>query len=81
MNSEEKYTDQMDDTSDPQYAYRYGIMLYEIYKRHYIEQTEYVELILYWLRRYNSQQITQPEHVIQSQKIIKKLLREYPELR
>lgn len=78
---EEKYRGQMDDTSDPQYAYEYGMALYEIGRRHYIEDMDYAGLIIYWLRRYIAQDETKPECVKQSRYIVTKLLNEYPELR
>lgn len=78
---EEKYRGQMDDTSDPQYAYEYGMMLYEIRKRHYIDGEDFAEKIIYWLRRYQEQESTKPECLKQSRYIVTKLLNEYPELR
>ena len=80
-NLEEKYRGQMDDTSDPQYAYEYGMTLYEISRRHYIEDMDFAGLIIYWLKRYIAQEETQPECVKRSRYIATKLLREYPELR
>ena len=78
---EEKYRGQMDDISDPQYAYEYGMTLYEISKRHYIENMDFAGLIIYWLKRYIAQEETQPECVKRSRYTITKLFREYPELR
>lgn len=80
-NLEEKYHGQMDDTSDPQYAYEYGMILYEISRRHYIEDMDFAGLIIYWLKRYIAQEETQPECVKRSRYTITKLFREYPELR
>lgn len=80
-NLEEKYHGQMDDTSDPQYAYEYGMTLYEISRRHYIEDMDFAGLIIYWLKRYIAQEETQPECVKRSRYTITKLFREYPELR
>lgn len=80
-NLEEKYRGQMDDTSDPQYAYEYGMTLYEISRRHYIEDMDFAGLIIYWLKRYISQEETQPDCVKRSRYTITKLFREYPELR
>lgn len=80
-NLEEKYRGQMDDTSDPQYAYEYGMTLYEISRRHYIEDMDFAGLIIYWLKRYIAQEETQPECVKRSRYTITKLFREYPELR
>ena len=78
---EEKYQGQMDDTSDPQYAYEYGMTLYEISKRHFIEDMDYAGLVIYWLQRYIAQEVTRPECVKQSRYIVTKLLSENPELR
>lgn len=78
---EEKYREQMDDISDSQYAYEYGMTLYEIRRRHYIEGMDYAGLIIYWLRRYIAQEQTIPECVKRSRYIVTKLLHEYPELR
>lgn len=78
---EEKYRGQMDDTSDPQYAYWYGTTLYEIRKRHCIDDMDYAGLIIYWLTRYVEQEETQPACVKQSRYIITKLFNEHPELR
>ena len=80
-NLEEKYRGQMDDTSDPQYAYEYGMTLYEISRRHYIEDMDFAGLIISWLKRYIAQEETQPECVKRSRYTITKLFREYPELR
>ena len=80
-NLEEKYHGQMDDISDPQYAYEYGMRLYEIGRLHYIENEDYAGLIIYWLRRYIAQEETKPECVKRSRYIITKLFNEYPELR
>ena len=80
-NLEDKYRGQMDDTSDPQYAYEYGMTLYEISRRHYIEDMDFAGLIIYWLKRYIAQEETQPECVKRSRYTITKLFREYPELR
>ena len=78
---EEKYRGQMDDTSDPQYAYYYGMTLYEISKKYYIEDMDYAGLIIYWLKRYISQEETEPERVKECRYIEAKLFHEYPELR
>ena len=78
---EEKYRGQMDDTSDPQYAYEYGMMLYEIRQRHYIDAEDFAEKIIYWLRRYMDQEDVKPECVKQSRYVVTKLLNEYPQLR
>lgn len=78
---EEKYRGQLDDTSNPQYAYEYGMMLYEISKRHYIESEDFAEKIIYWLRRYILQDETDAKCVKQAKYIVAKLLNEYPELR
>ena len=78
---EEKYRGQMDDTSDPQYAYEYGMMLYEIRKRHYIDGQDFAGRIVYWLRRYLAQDETEAACVKRSRYIVTKLLNEYPELR
>lgn len=78
---EEKYWGQMDDTSAPQYAYEYGMMLYEIHKRHYIDAEDFAEKIIYWLQRYIDQEESKPECVKQSRYVVTKLLNEYPELR
>lgn len=78
---EEKYHGQMDDTSDPQYAYEYGMTLYQISTRYYIEDIDFAGLIIYWLLRYIAQEETQPECVKRSRYIVTKLFREYPELR
>ena len=80
-NLEEKYHGQMDDISDPQYAYWYGTTLYEIRKRHVIDELDFAGLIIYWLRRYIAQEENDPECVKKSRYIITKLFREYPELR
>lgn len=78
---EEKYRGQMDDTSNPQYAYEYGMALYEISQRHYIENEDFVGQIIYWLWRYIAQEESKLECVKQSKYTITKLLNEYPELR
>ena len=78
---EEKYRGQMDDTSDPQYAYEYGMTLYEISRRHHIEDIDYAGLVIYWLRRYILQEETRPECVKHSRYIVTKLFHKYPELR
>ena len=72
---------QMDDTSDPQYAYEYGMTLYEIGCRYHIEDIDYAGLVIYWLRRYISQEETQAECAKRSRYIVAKLFHEYPELR
>ena len=78
---EEKYRGQMDDTSDPQYAYEYGMTIYNMGERHYMIDLDYAGLVIYWLRRYVAQEVTEPECVKRSKYIITKLFREYPELR
>lgn len=78
---EEKYRGQMDDTSAPQYAYEYGMTLYEIGKRYDIVDLDYAGLVIYWLKRYSEQEETKPECVKQCRYIIAKLFHEYPELR
>ena len=78
---EEKYRGQMDDTSDPQYAYEYGMRLLEIGEIYDIMDLDYAGLVIYWLRRYNAQEETQAECVKKSRYIIAKLFNEYPELR
>ena len=78
---EEKYRGQMDDTSDPQYAYEYGMTLYQISCKYYIEDMDFAGLIIYWLKRYIAQEETQPECVKRCRYTITKLFREYPELR
>ena len=78
---EERYKGQMDDISDSQYAYEYGMTLYEIGKRYYIDGEDYAELIIYWLKRYVDQEETRPECVKKSRYIIAKLHRSYPKLR
>ena len=78
---EEKYRGQMDDTSDPQYAYEYGMTLYEISRRYRIEDMDYAGLVIYWLKRYMAQEETQPECVKKCRYTVTKLLSEYPELR
>lgn len=78
---EEKYHGQMDDTSDPQYAYEYGMTLYEIGCRYHIEDIDYAGLVIYWLRRYISQEETQAECAKRSRYIVARLFHEYPELR
>ena len=78
---EEKYRGQLDDTSDPQYAYQYGISLYEIGRRHLDIDEDYAGLVIYWLRRYILQEETQPDCVKHSRYIVTKLFHEFPELR
>ena len=78
---EEKYRGQMDDTSDPQYAYWYGMTLYDIGWQHYIDDLDYAGLVIYWLLRYIAQDETQPDCVKQSRYVVAKLFHEYPELR
>ena len=78
---EDKYKGQMDDTSDPQYAYEYGMRIYEIGQIHDLIDLDYAGLIIYWLRRYTAQEETQPECVKKSRYIVAKLFNEYPELR
>ena len=78
---EEKYHGQMDDTSDPQYAFEYGMTIYNIGVRHDMIDLDYAGLVVYWLKRYISQEITQPECVKRSRFIITKLFHAYPELR
>ncbi len=80
-NLEEKYRGQLDDTSNPRYAYEYGMALYEISCRHFIENEDFAEMIIYWLRRYIAQDETEPECVKRSKYTVTKLLNEYPELR
>ena len=78
---EEKYRGQMDDASDPQYAYEYGMRLYEIGQTHDLIDIDYAGLIIYWLRSYNAQEETQVECVKNSRYIVAKLFSEFPELR
>ena len=78
---EEKYRGQMDDTSDPQYAYGYGMTLYEMGKRLDFIDLDYAGLVIYWLKRYIDQEETQPECVKKCRYIVAKLFHEYPELR
>ena len=78
---EEKYRGQMDDTSDPQYAYEYGMRLFEIGQLHELIDLDYAGLVIYWLRRYIGQEETRPECVKRSRYIVTKLFNEYPELR
>ena len=78
---EEKYKGQMDDTSDPQYAYEYGMRIYEIGQIHDLIDLDYAGLVIYWLRRYNAQEDTQPDCVKRSRYIVAKLFSQYPELR
>ena len=78
---EEKYHGQMDDTSDPQYSYEYGMRIYEIGQKYHLIDIDYAGLVIYWLRRYITQTETDPECVKRSRYIVTKLFREYPELR
>lgn len=78
---EEKYRDQLDDTNDSQYAYFYGTHLYEIAERYDLIDIDVADAVLYWLRRYISQDETKLECVKQSKYIIAKLQNEFPELR
>ena len=78
---EEKYHGQMDDISDPQYAYEYGMTIYEIGCRYDFIDLDYAGLVIYWLLRYLSQEETQPECTNRSRYIVTKLFRDYPELR
>ena len=78
---EEKYRGQMDDTSDPQYAYEYGMTLYEMGKRQQFIDLDYAGLVIYWLKRYVNQEETDSECVRKSRFTITKLFHEYPELR
>ena len=78
---EEKYRGQMDDTSDPQYAYYYGMTLYHMRQRYRVDDLDYTGLVIYWLKRYLSQEETKPECVKECRYIVAKLFHEYPELR
>ena len=78
---EEKFRGQMDDTSDPQYAYEYGMRIYEIGQKYQFIDIDYAGLVIYWLRRYIAQEETKSECVKHSRYIVTKLFREYPELR
>ena len=78
---EEKYVGQMDDMSDPQYAYYYGMTLYKISQRYFKPDIDYAGLVIYWLRRYISQDETIQECVKECKYIIAKLFSAYPELR
>lgn len=78
---EEKYRGQMDDTSDPQYAYFYGMTLYEMGKRMDFVDLDYAGLVIYWLKRYMDQEEAELECVKKSRYIVTKLFHEYPELR
>ena len=78
---EEKFRGQMDDTSDPQYAYEYGMRIYEIGQKYQFIDIDYAGLVIYWLRRYIAQEETKQECVKHSRYIVTKLFREYPELR
>ena len=71
----------MDDTSDPQYAFEYGMTIYEIGCRHDFINSDYAGLVIYWLRRYIAQEETQPDCVKRSRYIITKLFHAFPELR
>ena len=78
---DEKYRDQLDDVSASQYAYFYGMHVYEIAKRYNLIDVDVAEAVVYWLKRYVDQEENQPDCVKQSRYIIAKLLFQYPELR
>lgn len=78
---EEKYRGQMDDTSDPQYAYEYGMTLYEMGQRCHFIDLDYAGLVIYWLKRYIAQEETIPDCVRMSRFTITKLFHDFPELR
>lgn len=78
---EEKYRGQMDDTSDPQYAYEYGMTLFKIGRRYKVEDLDHAGLVIYWLRRYLAQEETLPECEKECRYTIAMLFNKYPELR
>lgn len=78
---EEKYRDQLDDTSASQYAYFYGMHLYEIAERYDLVDIDVADAVLYWLKRYIMQEETKSECVKESKYIVAKLLSEFPDLR
>lgn len=78
---EEKYRDQLDDTDASQYAYFYGMHLYEIAERYDLIDIDVADAVLYWLRRYLAQEETKPDCVKKARYIVAKLSSEFPELR
>lgn len=78
---EEKYRGQLDDDSTPQYAYEYGMHLYEIAEKYDLMDIDVADAVVYWLKRYIAQEETKPECLKKCKYIAAMLLSEFPELR
>ena len=78
---EEKYRGQLDDDRPHQYAFFYGMHVYEIAKRYDLIDVNVAEAVLYWLKRYLAQEQTEPDSVKKANYIVAKLCYDYPELR
>lgn len=78
---EEKYGEQLDDTDPNQYAYFYGMHIYEIAERYDLIDIDVAKEVVYWLNRYISQDDVKPDCVKRSRYIVAKLFNQFPELR
>ena len=78
---DEKYRDQLDDVSPSQYAFFYGMHLYEIAERYDLIDIDVADAVLYWLTRYLAQEETEATSVKKARYTVAKLLSEFPELR
>lgn len=77
----EKYCEQFDDTDPKQYAYFYGMHLYEIAERYDLIDVDVAKEVIHWLSRYISQDDVKPDCAKQSRYIVAKLFNQFPELR
>ena len=77
----ERYRDQFDDPNPMQYAYHYGMHIYEIADRYDLVDEDLADAVIYWFKRYIDQDETEPDCLKKAKYIVAKLFHEFPELR
>lgn len=78
---EDYYHEQLDDTDPKQYAYFYGMHIYEIAEKYDLIDIDVAKEVIYWLSSYASQDDAKPDCVKHSRYIVAKLYHQFPELR
>lgn len=76
----EEYCGQLDDITNPQYAYEHGITLYNMGVRYNIDDAEYAKIVVSWLRRYIAQEEKDLGCARQCGIVLAKLLSAYPQI-
>ena len=78
---EEKYGGQLDVTDPKQYAYFYGMHIYEIAEKYDLIDIDVAKEVIYWLTCYISQDEAKKDCAKRSRYIVAKLFNQFPELR